>query len=380
MSNDKGGRAVMDAEKFRENIKKTGFFLEYRIGEILRQQGWSVISNRYYVDDQSETVREIDLLAYRTNVVQDFTVCTALLVGCKKSEKNIWAMLARDINRSDPNMDLRPVHLWTDKPAIDYMITQGGWRKAYFEHVAAQGVTVALAVPDVEVYAFQEMNKVSGAVQNDKPIFSSVTSLMKAQAYELSCLPRPKKKERVYQFNLLSVVDTDLIRLHLKSDDEVEAAEVESENYIVNYIINKERTFARIHFMRASAFPTVLQDYLALHDANCGFFALLCDQFYADAVQDRGKTAVFEDEFWKRLRWPLRSAILRQTSESMDFEPVFLRWRKRDKLLEVELNLHEETIASLNQDADLIKAAAKVLRELYRYEGRFQFAVYDIPF
>jgi hypothetical protein len=370
----------MDAQKFKDGIKKTGFFLEYRIGEVLRQQGWSVISNRYYVDDQSETVREIDLVAYRTRVVQDFTVYTVLLVSCKKTEKNIWAMLARDINPNDPNMDLRPVHLWTNKPVIHYMITQSSWREAYFKHAAAQGVTTALAIPDVEVYAFQEMNKISGAVQNDKPIFSSVTSLMKAQAYELSCLPSRRKDEAVYQFNLLSVVDADLVRMHLKSNDEVEASEVDSENYIADYIINKERTAARIHFVRASAFTEVLQDYLALHDVNCRFFSRLCSQFYADVLKDRRKIAIFKDQFWKRLQWPLSFAINRQTSEREDFEPVYLSWCEKDELLKIEVNLQEETIASLNQNAYLLRATTKLLRELYRYEGRFQFAVYDIPF
>jgi len=370
----------MDAQKFRDSIKKTGFFLEYRIGEVLRQQGWSVISNRYYVDDQSETVREIDLVAYRTRVVQDFTVYTVLLVSCKKTEKNIWAMLARDINPNDPNIDLRPVHLWTNKPVIHYMITQSSWREAYFKHAASQGVTTALAIPDVEVYAFQEMNKISGAVQNDKPIFNSVTSLMKAQDYELSCLASRKKDEAVYQFSLLSVVDADLIRMHLKGNDEVEAAEVESENYIANYIINKERTAARIHFVRASAFPEVLQDYLALHDANCSFFNRLCNEFYADALQDRRKMAIFEDEFRKRLQWPLSFAMERQTSESEDFGPVSLWWSEEDELLKIEVDLDEETIASLNQDAGLIKATRRILRGLYRYKGRFEFAVYYIPF
>ena len=373
----------MNMEKFKENIKKTGFFLEYKIGEILRQQGWSVISNRYYVDDQSETVREIDLVAYRTKAVKDFTVYTVLLVSCKKTEKNIWAMLARDINLADPNADLRPVHLLTNKPAIDYMITQDDWREVYFKHAASQSVTTALAIPDVAVYAFQEMNKVSGAVRDDKPIFSSIISLMKAQAYELSCLPNRKKNETVYQFNLLSVVDADLIRLHLKSDDEIEAVEVETENYIADYIINKERTAARIHFVRASAFEATLQNYLALHNANCGFFRNMYNQFYIDAVQDQRKIAVFKNEFQKRMGRHLIYAIQRQIEEDedTDFNPVSLYWRKKDEVLEIGLFYqHEETVAALNEDTFVVEATKKVLSELYRYEGRFQFVVDDIPF
>jgi hypothetical protein len=39
---------------------------------------------------------------------------------------------------------------------------------------------------------------------------------MKAQSYELEALPQRKKAPSVYQFNLLTVVDTDLIRLHFQ--------------------------------------------------------------------------------------------------------------------------------------------------------------------
>ena len=36
------------------------------------------------------------------------------------------------------------------------------------------------------------MNKVSGLPKNDQAIFAAMTSLVKAQAYELSFLPGPK--------------------------------------------------------------------------------------------------------------------------------------------------------------------------------------------
>ncbi len=41
------------------------------------------------------------------------------------------------------------------------------------------------------------MNRVSGAPHNDKNIFSAVTSLMKAQAYELGALSHRKKSFRL---------------------------------------------------------------------------------------------------------------------------------------------------------------------------------------
>ena len=56
----------MDLSKFEESIIKTGFDLEYQVSEILRKNKWTVINNKYYVDDVQQTVREIDLIAYKT--------------------------------------------------------------------------------------------------------------------------------------------------------------------------------------------------------------------------------------------------------------------------------------------------------------------------
>ena len=54
----------MDLAKFETQIQKTGFDLENRTAQALRTAGWTVISNKYYVDDFEESVREIDLIAY----------------------------------------------------------------------------------------------------------------------------------------------------------------------------------------------------------------------------------------------------------------------------------------------------------------------------
>ena len=84
----------MDLKNFEKQIAKTGFPLEHKIGSLLRSSGWTVINNRYYVDDQEQSVREIDLVAYKSRPVQHFRVCTTLIISCKKSGQNVWALLA----------------------------------------------------------------------------------------------------------------------------------------------------------------------------------------------------------------------------------------------------------------------------------------------
>ncbi|MBX9896091.1 MAG: hypothetical protein K2Y09_13110 [Nitrosomonas sp.] len=69
---------------YAKEIHKTGFVLEYKVSDLLRQAGWTVISNKYYEDDFEGSVREIDLLAYKVRKVQQVDVYTTLLISCKK--------------------------------------------------------------------------------------------------------------------------------------------------------------------------------------------------------------------------------------------------------------------------------------------------------
>jgi hypothetical protein len=166
---------VIDQDKIIEGIRKTGFDLEFRVSEILRGSGWSVINNRYYVDDQQETVREIDLVAYKVKKYDDLWVYTSLIVSCKKNEQKSWAFLSKNINPTDPNTEWRPLHVWTNDKALEFTISQAGWKDTYFSHLEALGVNEILRIPEAHIFAFQEMSNSNGAPHNDKAIFNSVT-------------------------------------------------------------------------------------------------------------------------------------------------------------------------------------------------------------
>ena len=116
----------MTASPFVVEIRKTGFVLENEIAQTLKRSGWTVISNKYYVDDSEETVREIDLVAYRVSKIQHFDVYTVLIVSCKKSDTNAWALLARPINLKDPNSDWWPLHAWSNDKALAFQLSSIG--------------------------------------------------------------------------------------------------------------------------------------------------------------------------------------------------------------------------------------------------------------
>ena len=368
----------MPSPSFSDEIRKTGFVLENEVAQHLKTAAWTVISNKYYVDDSEETVREIDLVAYRVTRVQHFDVYTVLIVSCKKSDQNAWALLARDLNIKDPNSDWWPLHAWSNDKSLAYQLTVPARAKAYHDAAHQNGVIEALKLPDVEVFAFQEMDKGSGKPQNDKPIFSAVTSLMKAQAYELAALPGRKKAPSVYQFNLLSVVDTDLVRLMFSGENIVQV-EVDTEHYLARYIIRKREVFSRVRFIRANAFNAALPDYTRLHQANCAWFGAECTTFYNGIFNDWHRKDLLVDDFAAKFQIWAGWRLERQYKREIDLGKPALYWNDADSSVRVGFELPEDVISFMNEDTEIRKQIASALKSIYRYDGKFEIT-FDIPF
>lgn len=364
---------------YAKEIHKTGFVLESKVADLLRQAGWTVICNKYYEDDFEGSVREIDLLAYKVRKVQQVDVYTTLLISCKKSESDIWALLARNINLKDPNADWWPLHMWSNNKAIVSEISKPEASKTYHDDAINFGVKETLSIPNYEVFAFQEMNRVTGAPKNDKNIFAAVTSLMKAQAYELGALSQRKKKPSVYQFNLLSIIDSDLVRLVINKD-EISQEIVDSEHYISRYIIKKKETFSRIRFISYINFKEKIKDYNRLHDANCKWFDKTMNLFYEEILKDYTRSNILLDDFRGEIWWDIYWSIKDKHDIKIDKENIFIGWKKESECAKIEIMSDEPVISSLNASTAISKKVKAALKKIYRYDGDFIFEINDIPF
>lgn len=364
---------------YANEIQKTGFVLESKVADTLRRAGWNVISNKYYEDDFEGSVREIDLLAYKVSKVQDLSVYTTILVSCKKSEQNIWALLARPIDLKAPNADWWPLHAWSNVKAISYALAKPNLAKKYYQDVEVLGVRDALATPEYEVFAFQEMKRGSGAPQNDKNIFGAVTSLMKAQAYEIGALPQRKKSRAVYQFNLVSIIDSELYRLVMLGD-KISQEKIESEHYVSRYIINKSETFSRIRFLTASEFKSALKDYGRLHQANCKWFDAQIDSFYEGILEDYNRSSVLINEFRSEVEWRISFAVKKLPAGKLTKSSLDVGWNRKGKYAVVSFWEIAPFVEALNENAELKKKVSAALEKIYRYTGEFRFEIEDIPF
>jgi Holliday junction resolvase-like predicted endonuclease len=387
----------MNHQAYIEAIYKTGFVLEDRVAQLLKSAGWTVISNKYYEDDHSSTVREVDLIAYKVSHIQHFDVYTTLIVSCKKNEENVWALLARDINLKDPNADWWPMHAWSNDPALQFRLIEPTSAKSYHDAAHSFGVLEALVVPEVEVFAFQELSRASSTTpngkkekagstsrrlasspKNDTAIFTSITSLMKAQAYELGALPNRKKRPAIYQFNLLTVADTELLRMHFRGG-KIDCVPVNSEHYIGRYIIHRKETFSRIRFIRATAFEKSLADYGSLHDLNCNWFADQCDAFYRDIAKDYRRTNVLLSAFLEEIGTFIKWRALIDFNIKLDLSSANISYEEAPRKLFINIDADLDDVEALNNSKDIFERVKYALKKIYRYAGEFEFSI-DIPF
>ena len=368
----------MTLSLYEEQIGKTGFVLEHDVSTALRKKKWTVISNKYYVDDNESTVREIDLIAYKSTAVKHIRVYTALILSCKKNESNAWALLSRDIDRADPNKNWQPLHAWSNDKALGYQLALPSFPTEYHQRAASTGPLDALAEPAYDIFAFQEMSRSTGAPQNDKAIFASITSLMKAQSYELNALPERKKVPCIYHFSLLSVVDSDLVRIRFLPAGP-SASFVQSEHYVANYIIRMKEEAARIRFINASAFPGLIPDYDALHKFNCEYFLETHDAFYKDIVDDSKRLDVYLPEFQKAVSWQLHWRLYKTFNADVDTKKVDLYWDESRDSLAILTFMDQRYVDFLNSDTETKNTVSKALSKIYQYKGAFHFDN-DIPF
>ncbi|WP_349746668.1 hypothetical protein [Pseudomonas frederiksbergensis] len=363
----------MDLNKIQDNICKTGFKLEYEVANILRNEGWSLITNRYYLDDHEESVREIDILAYKCRTISNIAVYTAIIISCKKSETCDWALLARDIEENDPNADWQPFKGISSDSSITHYLEKSEWAKTYHERLVKKCPDI-FGLPEVDIFAFQEVSKEKSTCQNDKNIFNSITSLMKAQAYELNSLKSRNqlKKTSFYQFNLISVIDSDLIRVKFE-DDKIIASQIESENYISKYILNKKESVSRIKFITAKAFENSIKEYSTLHNENAQLIEDLNRDFFKDILQTRERAKILLPEFKDAVKKYLRSPYYAAAQQALNIDQFDISWDNRTKEAIIEIDTTREIVSELNDDDACIRAAKQILLDVFKYTGSVYF-------
>lgn len=366
-------------EKIREALSKTGYELEFQVSEQLEKAGWTVINNKYYIDDVAESPREIDAVAYMVDDREGVSVYTVLIISCKKSEERTWVMLSKERWEMDPNTDWSPVTMWSNEQHIGFMLGHSDWKSNYV-HSAGQDVK-KLFEPEKHIFAFQEVDDKAGNALNDKNIFTSIISAMKSQNYEIETLEKRKKEKCVYNFNLVTVVDAPLVRAMYETD-KTTIEQMKSDVYVGSYIVNKKETSSRVHIITASEFENKIGTYKNLHNHNISVTIGLIDDYYENCMQFPARRNLKLKMFNTLLHWRIRNTLRDQVpDDDLGKFKLDLAWDYDFNRVIIEVNMihYLVDVRQLNSSQNVKTKTAECLKELYRYEGEFKFEE-GIPF
>ena len=358
-----------------EALAKTGFVLEHQVAEAFKAAGWSIIGGRYYSDDIDGRARELDLVAYKTFKADDLTVVYSVLVSCKKDAENTWAFLTRQKPSHDPNFDWDSIHYWTDVNPLEKYLQSENWKAEFLSR--AKTAWQALA-PSRDVFAFQQINSKRVVPQNDTAVFNSITTLMKGLDYELLALPqRQKGKRRIYFFSLLSVVDAPLVEV-CYSGDAVETQEVDAMTHFARYMVRKREMSALVRFARSD----VLAREIDLLDELAKSTSLYAGSAVAASFEaiktSRSVQEFFSTQLQSRLGWWFGFQLSKYRFDHESVKVASLEYTHGALKLMLE-GAGEDALAFLNGDDETLTKAKSALKQIARYEGKFEF-VWDIPF
>lgn len=356
-------------------LAKTGFILEHQVAQKFRDAGWSTIGGRYYADDVDGRARELDLVAYRTGKTKDLNVVTAVLVSCKKDSETTWAFLTKDKPKHDPNFDWDPVHYWTDVEPLKTYLANDPWKEGYIKKL---GKIYEPFKATKDIFAFQQIASNSVVPRNDRAIFDSIVSLMKALDHEVGIVPaRAKGRKRIYVFSLLSVVDAPMVEVNY-SNKSPRAAEVARITHLARYMVRKRDLSALINFVRSDKLAETIKSLSLLADANTKQMAVLAEEAYSAVERSTSVRSYFSNKLTPRLAWRIERALKTAGIKPSKISEVGLEFRDGALNLLIE-DTYGKELAILNADKSLMTDTAKILKELAKYEGKFVFES-DFPF
>lgn len=357
-------------------LAKTGFILEHAVGEEFRKAGWVTIGGRYYADDVDGRARELDLVAYQTRKSKDIDVVTAVLVSCKKDEDTTWCFMTKERPKQDPNYDWDPVHEWTDVQPLQTYLASHSWKSDYINAIGK--VYDPNMAPKQDTFAFQQVSNQKPVPRNDKAIFDSIVSLMKALDHEKELLSgRMKGRKRIYLFTLLSVVDAPLVEVRYGATPPV-ANEIDRLTHLARYMVRKRDLTALIHFVRSDVLASFIKTLTELSDESAKHMVLLAASAFTAIRSDESVQKYFAKKLAPRIKMHIERAIRNGSRPPQDLSIFDIGYANGTLAINLDV-FDDEELAFLNADEDLRAATAKALKEIARYDGPFAFDS-SIPF
>ena len=376
----------IDTQKLITAIENTGYDLEHYVYEILKSKGWQVISNRYYIDDAKNVEREIDLLAYKTCVDDNQIIYyTVLLISCKKAKESLWAFLTRRKPENDPNTEYFFVDNYTTDKRLSFMLNTNQ-EEIKSEICAFPSIGSLFKIEHVP-FAFQQINANSYKTEDDKRIYDSIITTIKALEYEKENRGRPKiesVKSYFYNFNLLSIFDGKMYDVYF-SDADKNVTEIPEIKYLNRHIIGKKESFYKVHFITKDELDAQLDIYGELHNWNKNKYPMLVNGYYENIFTSRKKVDIYWGDFCKAINWRFNYSLTYELGYKTDDRTDEFSFDYENGILKIHFNGYynvdtPDFLDRVNKHSPLMNEVKKELIKIFRYDGEFMFDDDCLPF
>lgn len=373
-------------------IEHSGFPLEHYIGLVLKQHGWQIITNRNYIDDIKGVEREIDILAYKiySDKTENIDYVTTLIISCKKSNKNKWCFLTRDIESNDCNINFTPFHYCTSDERLSYM-TDNHPALIIDKYKKHRAIKCLYTSNNKIVFAYQQLTEASTdnertqkgnifTVKNED-IYNSISTTIKAISNEKKRTIEACNDDTLLEyhtFHAISVFEGEMYEAHFDVNSEVDVKPISDIKYLNKHIVDGVDDYYLVHFVKKDIFEDKLTLFDNIHDENTRTLPLYLSEFYKDIFDDAYKVDIFERGCSLDICYHIELHANCGSHRIPTSSPLsILKFTYKKNLLEIGINdsyYHsDDRLNELNSNETLIRKVGQILQEYYRYSGKFVF-------
>lgn len=215
-------------DSIKEVLLYSGLLLESDVIKLFKTNGWSCISNRFYIDDQSNKSREIDLIAYKSKELvffdKPYRITKAIIVSCKHTDSSEWVFCCEKATNELNVIQDNPL-FYSDSKIFRKMYHNNKSRAKRKEWLGRNKLLYN-AKPLI-VNNFLEVKNNDGKWRRtkgskDTNIHSAIDSLIKAVSFEIYRLDKQRKspfRKMIYDFSLFSIFDGKMNIFDIETND-----------------------------------------------------------------------------------------------------------------------------------------------------------------
>lgn len=354
------------------------------VRNLLEDDGWSIINNRYYIDESTNTQREIDIIAYKTISYDDIRFFYVLLISCKKSEERDWVLISRPLKEKDVNFQFYPQLIWNNSDILK-LTKQEEKLNSSIEEQCKNKHTDFSKIYGLRnrVYAFQEVGSNSDKPQNDKSIFSSIDSLIKSAHFEFKSLKKRRNDDVFYHFNLMNIFDGNMYE-SVNISTRIEIKKIESANYINRYIVGDEDKFYRIGFFTKNLFVKKLVEINNIFAFESNEIKKSIEEFKSNFVSNWEYKSAFNKDLFNYIGSYIRNFVTDSAMYWNKIESLYISTNSNGDGIVIEVDLPEDHIEAINSQKFVMEIVKKYFKRKCKYEGPIIFGEItypdDIPF